>query len=350
MIDPHVHTRDWDQSLKETISHSLTVAAMAGYSTLFDMPNTSPPLTFPHIIVKRIEYGREIAANIEKDKGIPLHYCVYGGVTSDPSQIETLVTLHSHLFPQLVGLKLFAGHSTGNMGVTTPYLLKEVYEALKRSHYKGVLAVHCEDESLIDNSLFSLQDPASHLMARPKEAEISSVEKQIALCKESSFEGTLHICHISTKEAIEMVSYHRAKGMNITCGATSHHALLNESLMETKGLLAKMNPPLRSVRDQKAVFDGLLDGSIDWIESDHAPHTIEDKLMGASGVPGFAGSLQLILKLRENDIKESHLDSLLGDKVNEVYHTDFPVTVPSNIAIQEVIDEVEGEYPFTIFS
>jgi dihydroorotase len=235
------------------------------------------------------------------------------------------------------------------MGVTTPFLLDEVYDALKRSHYKGVLAVHCEDERLIHNELFSLEDPSSHLIARPKEAEISSVEQQIALCKKHSFEGTLHICHISTKEAIEMVTFHRAKGMNITCGATAHHALLDESLMKSKGLFSKMNPPLRSISDQKAVFQGLLDGSIDWIESDHAPHTIEDKLKGASGVPGFAGSLKLLLALREHHISESHLDSLLGDRVNEVYHTDFSVTVPSNIAIYEIMNEVESSYLFTIF-
>jgi dihydroorotase len=349
MIDPHVHTRDWDQASKETISHAFSVASMAGFTTLFDMPNTSPALTFPHIIAKRLEYGREVVKNIEKEKGLELNYCVYGGVTSDPSQIETLVSLHSHLFPHLVGLKLFAGHSTGNMGVTTPFLLDEVYDALKRSHYKGVLAVHCEDERLIHNELFSLEDPSSHLIARPKEAEISSVEQQIALCKKHSFEGTLHICHISTKEAIEMVTFHRAKGMNITCGATAHHALLDESLMKSKGLFSKMNPPLRSISDQKAVFQGLLDGSIDWIESDHAPHTIEDKLKGASGVPGFAGSLKLLLALREHHISESHLDSLLGDRVNEVYHTDFSVTVPSNIAIYEIMNEVESSYLFTIF-
>ncbi len=349
MIDPHVHTRDWEQSSKETMYHAFSVASSGGFSTLFDMPNTSPALTFPHIIVKRIEFAKEVVERVEKEKALPLYYALYGGVTSDPSQIETLVTLHRHLFPHLVGLKLFAGHSTGNMGVTTPFLLKEVYNTLKRSHYKGVLAVHCEDERLINNSLFSLDNPPSHLASRPKEAEISSVEKQIAYCKETLFEGTLHICHISTKEAIEMVSYQREKGMLITCGATAHHALLDDSVMETQGLLAKMNPPLRSKEDQMAVFQGLLDGSVDWIESDHAPHTLQDKLLGASGVPGFAGSLKLIKALREHAVGESHLDSLLGDKVNEIFHTDFPVTVPSNIAIDEVVGTIEGEYPFNIF-
>ncbi|NCB02835.1 MAG: dihydroorotase [Spirochaetia bacterium] len=349
MIDPHVHTRDWDQSEKETMRHALSVASLGGFSTLFDMPNTSPPLTFPHLISKRLEEGLLITKELEREKGVEMHYCVYGGLTSDPSQIETLVTLYRHLFPHLIGFKLFAGHSTGNMGVTTVHLLREVYGALKRSHYKGVLAVHCEDESLIRNDLFTLENPISHTIARPKEAEISSLEQQIALCKETSFEGTLHICHISTKEAIEMVNYHKGRGMNITCGATPHHALLDESLMETQGLLAKMNPPLRSKEDCEAVFNGLIDGSIDWIESDHAPHTIEDKLNGASGIPGFGGTLTLIRRLRESGVEEEHLDSLLGNRVNEVYHTDFPVMVPSNLSIDEVVGRIIGEYPFTIF-
>ncbi len=349
MIDPHVHARDWDQLEKETIKHALMVASTAGFTTIFDMPNTSPALTFPHIIAKRIEEGQKCAKEIAREQNIEINYCVYGGITSDPSQIETLVTLHEHLFPHLIGLKLFAGHSTGHMGITTSHLLREVYEALKRSQYKGVLAVHCEDEAFIKNDLFDLENPISHTYARPVEAEIASVEKQITLCKESGFKGTLHICHISTKDAIEMVSYHKSKGMDITCGATAHHALLNESIMNTKGLLAKVNPPLRSIEHQKAVFHGLLDGSIDWIESDHAPHTMKDKLLGASGIPGFGGTLRLIQTLREHDVKESHLDYLLGERVNEVFHTDFSVFVPSPMCIDDTVENVIGEYPFTVF-
>ncbi len=285
MIDPHVHLRDWEQKAKETIEHGLTVASKIGIHTVFDMPNTQPALTFAQTIVDRITYGNQIATTIDPD----FSYCVFGGLTSDPSQVELVAKLHSHLFPRLIGLKMFAGHSTGNMGIVNSAIQDEVYQGLKRAHYKGVLAVHCEMESLLKPHLFSLEDPISHTLARPREAEIASVEKQIELAQNNLFEGTLHICHVSTKEAIEMVNYHKEKGMAITCGATPHHALLDESVMLTQKLFAKVNPPLRKKEDVAAVFTGLLDGSIDWIESDHAPHTIEDKEKGASGMPAFMG-------------------------------------------------------------
>ena len=345
MIDPHVHLRDWDQKEKETIEHGLSVASSIGITTVFDMPNTQPPLTFASDIVKRIEYGTEIAGRIDPR----ISYCVYGGVTADPSQIELVVSVHSHLFPRLVGLKMFAGHSTGNMGIVSRSSQREVYRTLKRTGYKGVLAVHCEDESLLRPDLFSPDDPFSHTQARPKEAEIASVESQIELVRSSAFEGTVHICHISTREAIELVNYHKSRGMAVTCGATAHHALLDESVMLSEGLFAKMNPPLRKSDDVKAVFEGLMDKSIDWIESDHAPHTVKDKMEGASGIPGFYGTLLLIERLRKAGVSEMHLDRLCGEAVNEAFSTSFEVNVPSSYIISREIDRIGNEYEFNPF-
>jgi dihydroorotase len=345
MIDPHVHLRDWEQKAKETIEHGLSVASNIGIHTVFDMPNTQPALTFPSVIVDRITYGTKIAQKIDSQ----LSYCVYGGLTTDESQIEVLTQLYTHLFPQLIGFKMFAGHSTGNMGIVSNYNQSEVYRVLKRAHYKGVLAVHCEQESLLRPELFSLSDPISHTLARPKEAEIASIENQIRLFQQHSFEGTLHICHISTKESIELVTYHKKRGMAITCGATAHHALLDEQVMNTEKLFAKMNPPLRTVEDRDAVFEALLDGRVDWIESDHAPHTIEDKEKGASGIPGFYGTLLLLQALRGAHISEEHLENLCGNNVNKTFNTSFLVDVPSPISISQELIKISNEYPFNPF-
>ena len=111
MIDPHGHLRDWKQSDKETILHGMTVAAMAGFTDLFDMPNTNPPCTDRQTILDRLAAGSEA----EERTGVSYH--LYAGLTADPEEIRTMAGLHSELFPLVIGLKMFAGQSTGNMGI-----------------------------------------------------------------------------------------------------------------------------------------------------------------------------------------------------------------------------------------
>ncbi len=341
MIDVHVHLRDGVQSEKETLVHGMQTAALLKMTALFDMPNTVPPLTTEEAIVQRIATGRAAAMQSSEAS---LFYGVYGGVTADASQLGALVDLHRSLFPALVGLKLFAGHSTGNMGLTTYEKQRAVYRHLAQVGYSGVLAVHCEKESLMRPNLYDPERPESHCAVRPAEAEIASVADQIEAVRESGFSGNLHICHISTSGAIGLVSSARKEGMRITCGATAHHALLNESVAGTPGHLCRMNPPLRSESDRSAVFSGLLDGSVDWIESDHAPHTIADKAAGASGVPGFAGTALLIRSLRRAGAKEAHLRRLCGERALQVFKMDLPISVPTEEQLDSVLQQLRNAY------
>ena len=187
MIDPHVHLRDWSQSEKETMAHGLSVASRSQFTTLFDMPNTSPALTFPHLVSRRIEEGTSVAHKVSEQNSREVNYAAYGGITGDLSQIESLVSLHRHLFPRMIGLKLFAGHSTGNMGISSVAQQREIYRTLTETGYRGVVAVHCEKESLMKGELFDPSYPPSHLRARPKEAEIASIEDQIRLVRSLPF-------------------------------------------------------------------------------------------------------------------------------------------------------------------
>ena len=168
--------------------------------------------------------------------------------------------------------------------------------------------------------------------------------------KETGFLGHLHICHISTKEGVALVKKAKKEGMNISSGATAHHALLNTEAYKKQGLFVKMNPPLRAEEDRKAIFNSLVLGDIDWIESDHAPHTIKDKEKGASGVPGFAGTLLLIKALRKAGVSDEKLNILCGEKVNEVFGFALPITVLSDEKIDEVLAEVRKAYPFDAFA
>ena len=130
MIDAHVHLRDWGQSEKETLLHGMSVALSCGVDELFDMPNTSPPLTERASVERRISDAKRC--------GLPVRYHLYAGVTSDPSQIEEVVALTREYPSEVIGLKMFAGHSTGNMGLVEGDIQKKVYRTLASLGYEGV--------------------------------------------------------------------------------------------------------------------------------------------------------------------------------------------------------------------
>ena len=349
MIDVHVHLRDGIQAEKETIVHGMHTAALCGITAVFDMPNTAPALTDRTAVMERLKLGEASARQVGNAMGGELFYGVYGGVTDDPTQLEAMVSIAEQNFPLVVGLKMFAGHSTGEMGLVTYARQRSVYESLALLGYTGVLAVHCEKEQLMRPDLWDPDHPESHCLARPAEAEIASVADQIAAVRDTGFQGALHICHISTAGALDLVRQARQEGLRITCGATAHHALLDDSVASTPHNLCRMNPPLRSVEDRDAIFHGLCDGSVDWIESDHAPHTLADKMQGASGVPGFAGYALLVCALRQAQVSEAHLRRLCGERASRIYGVSLPVNVPSSSFLESALSGVRNAYPWDPF-
>ncbi|MGP1439278.1 MAG: dihydroorotase [Treponema sp.] len=346
MIDVHVHFRDGSQCEKETIKHGFSVAYKAGVLSCFDMPNTVPPLTTKKDILARLEFGQKMVEEVDQ-KAI---YRIYVGLTNDIEQIRDMVQIYNELFPRVVGFKMFAGHSTGNMGILEKDMQRTVYNTLVDCGYKGVIAVHCEKTQEMKEELFDISKPETHSLARPIIAEVESIKDQIDLVRETGFKGHLHICHISTKDGVVIVKKAKEECIDISSGATAHHALLNDEAYKTQRLFAKMNPPLRNEENRKAIFSALISGDIDWIESDHAPHTIKDKEAGASGIPGFAGTLLLIQHLRKAGVSEEKLNALCGENANKVFALNLPVSVPSNERINEVLPEIRKAYPFDAFS
>lgn len=343
MIDVHVHLRDWEQSAKETLAHGMEVAHSCGVDELFDMPNTSPPLTGREAILKRLEDASLCS--------VAVRYHLWAGVTSDYDQLIEVVELHRELFPRVIGLKMFAGHSTGNMGLTEEEEQKRVYQTLAKAEYRGVLALHCEKESLLRPDLEKLEDFSSHSFARPVAAEVASVTDQIRFAVEAGFKGHLHICHLSSIETLMLVEEARARGVRISCGLTPHHALLSTVDAQDRALYAKMNPPLRSETERSALFAALLAGRIDWIETDHAPHTLADKEGGASGIPGFSGMLLLVKSLVEAGATEELLMRLLGQRALEVFGLEKrTITHPPYDELSFRSLAAAKEYPFDSFA
>ncbi len=345
MIDPHVHLRDGEfQSQKETLSHGFEIAWKADLSAVFEMPNTIPSLTSELVITERFKAGEKALQELK----IPLFHGILPGITSSEKQIREVVDLWKRMFPKIPGLKMFAGQSTGNMGITEYEKQQQVYRMLNKYNFTGVLMVHCEKESLLRPELFDPQNPETHLLARPAVAEIESVRDQIVLAEKEGFRGTLHICHISVPESLDILEERRENlPFSITCGITPHHALLSvEDMKKPDGILLKVNPPLRSEAMREQMFAALCNGRIDWIETDHAPHTVKEKMEDyASGIPVLQFYNRFIEILYKNGLSHETVKNLTFGNIIKTFS--IPVgTFSENPGSQTVRSDEYGFDPF----
>jgi len=324
MIDPHVHCRDGSQSYKETIGHALGVAGRAGLSAIFDMPNTDPPITTR----QRVEERLDIADRAMAVLGNGVVYGLYVGITPDPEQVKEAVACWKDFFPRVVGLKMFAGRSVGDMTVIKEEEQQKVYEVLAGEGFTGVLAVHCEKEHYIKPGLWNPANPRSHSLARPPVSEIASIEDQIFFALKAGFNGVLHIAHISVPDSVALVAREQTTShFQITCGATPHHCMLSyEDIPDSKeGLLYKVNPPLRNRESRDEMLTLLKKGFINWIESDHAPHTLNEKLEQPylSGFPGLPFYPHFIMHLRKNGFSEEQIRDLTHRNICKTFGIDI---------------------------
>lgn len=301
-VDPHVHCRDEEQANKATIRSVSELARRQGIQAIFDMPNCKRPITSRKRVNERI-------ALAEKEKPV-VDYYLYVGLTADRDQIAEAVEIVK-TEPKVCGLKAYFGPSVGNLGVTETRDQRNIYQTLARRGYI-VLAGHCEKESLFKPKLWNPKEPWTHCLARPPQAEIESVRDQIKFALETDFKGNLHICHVSCPESVDLIHQVRRR-LRITCGVTPHHILFtSERLKEKDGLLYKVNPPLRNPKRVKKLRQYLKQGKIDWIETDHAPHTLKDKLEHpyCSGIPSLKMYKRLLFWLNREGLSWKEIEKL----------------------------------------
>ena len=263
--------------------------------------------------------------------------------------MEEVVRAWKDLFPRVVGLKLFAGHSTGAMGITDPREQALVYRTLAALGFDGVLAVHCEKEALLRPSEWDPTRPVTHARARPPAAEVASVDDQKAHARAARFRGTLHVCHISTPWAVDLVrgTHERTQdaGPRMSCGLAPHHALLDAGMMEREnGILLMMNPPLRPLPMPSLMMERLLQGQIDWIETDHAPHTLQDKTeRHASGIPGLPFYPRFVRLLAQRGMDGRRREELTHGAICRR----FGISIPTSGRPAD--ESLAREYPFDAF-
>ncbi len=304
VIDCHVHFREPGGTEKEDIESGSRAAVSGGVTTVLDMPNTNPATTTQEVLDQKIE--------IAKKKS----YCNIGfflGATS--KNLNSLNEIKGYK-----AIKVYAGSSTGDL-----LLDKESDQSKLLEITEKIVCVHAEDEDLINQAKEFYKDdlePEVHSCIRHRECAIKSVEKLIALAKK--YNKHVHICHVSTEEELELIKKAKKENIKITCEVAPHHLFLNDEYYESMGNMIKINPPVRSKADNEALFEGLIDGTIDMIATDHAPHTKEEKKKdyekAPSGVPEIEHSLSLMLnEVSEEKIKIEKLVEIMSKNPATVF-------------------------------
>jgi dihydroorotase len=251
---------------------------------------------------------------------------------------------------------MFAGRSVGDLSVTAEADQSLVYRVLAEEGFTGVVAVHCEKESEMHPELWNPKIPVSHCRARPPEAEYASVLDQINFSGEVGFKGYLHIPHVSTNLSVHAVVEARKQGRKISMGVTPHHLLFSdERMMQPDGILYKVNPPLRDAVENMLLMNYLRDGAIDWIETDHAPHTFAEKTGKVldekgnpkydSGIPSLVFYPRLIEVLVQNGFSQAQLDRITHTNIENVFGISLPKReIPSDV--RRITLELANEYEF----
>ncbi len=315
-IDSHVHCRDGKQAYKETIAHALSVAEEAGVDAIFDMPNTDPPIINNSLVEERLSIAKSCNSSV--------FYGLYVGLTSSEEQIKEAVNCCKKHFPRVVGLKMFAGKSVGELSVINAEEQMKVYKILREENFSGVLVVHCEKESFMKPEEWDVNNPVTHCHTRPSISELASVIDQILFALNSGFRGHLHIAHVSCPETVEYINMTRKNHpeLKLSCGATPHHLFLNMDIMKGEnGRLLKVNPPLRSAAEQKKLLECLKNGMIDFIETDHAPHSPAEKLNSPfmSGIPWLDQWPTIVELLKKEGFSDLEIENLTFDNACKVF-------------------------------
>lgn len=279
-VDVHVHLREPGFSYKETIATGSAACAHGGYTTVCAMPNLNPaPDSSEHLAVEEALIQGEAFIDVRPYASITMGQKGEGELT-DMAALSGRV----------------CGFSDDGRGVKTAETMREAMQKCKAAD--SIIAAHCEDMSWIPAG-GAIHDGAfakAHgIPGIPSESEWKPIERDIALCCETGCR--YHVCHVSTKESVALIRQAKAAGVNITCETGPHYLLLCQDDLQDLGRF-KMNPPLRNKDDQEALLAGLLDGTIDMIATDHAPHSAEEKAKGlrgsAMGVVGIETAFPLL--------------------------------------------------------
>ena len=251
-VDVHVHFREPGFSYKETIASGSAAAARGGYTAVCTMPNLDP---VPDSLIN-LQKQLDIINKDAKIKVLPFGSITKGELGNELADLEELASL-------------VCGFSDDGRGVDSTPLMRE---AMLRAKALGkIISAHCEDGTQIKDS---------------PEAEYKQIERDLKLADELG--APYHVCHISTAESVSLIRDAKKSGVDVTCETAPHYLVFSERDVRDDGRF-RMNPPLRDERSRIALLEGVADGTVDMIATDHAPHSAEEKSKGLASLNGIVG-------------------------------------------------------------
>ena len=283
-VDVHVHLREPGFCLKETIKSGTMAAARGGYTTVFAMPNLNPTPDSAENLAPQLEaIKRDAVINV-----IPYGTITVGEKGEKLSDMEAIA-------PDICAF------SDDGRGVQSEDMM---LSAMKRAKaLRKIIAAHCEDNSLLEGGYIHKDKYCAENGHKGicSESEWGPIARDIELCKKTGV--SYHVCHVSAKESVEIIRQAKRAGVDITCETGPHYLILDDSCLKDEGRF-KMNPPLRDKTDREALVEGIIDGTIDMIATDHAPHTEEEKSKGLAGsLMGVVGLETAFAELYTNLVK-----------------------------------------------
>lgn len=279
LVDLHVHLRDPGQTQKEDVFSGCRAAAAGGVTSLLAMPNTAPSMDSPERVEALLSKAKEA------DAAVYTAACITEGLRGErPTDLAALRRAGA-----------IALSDDGRPVKNTACLL----EALKRAPELGmIVTAHCEDQYLAEGGLLNEGEVSRFLGVKgiPNAAEDCGTARELAAA--ASVDAPIHICHVSTRGSVALIREAKARGVKVTAETCPHYLALTEKALKSQDADYRMNPPLRTEEDRLAVLEGLKDGTIDAIATDHAPHTPEEKadfLTAPNGSIGMETSLAACL-------------------------------------------------------
>lgn len=311
--DVHVHLREPGFSYKETIKTGTMASARGGYTSVCSMPNLNP-------VPDSVEHLQEQLDIIEKDAVINVH----------PYASITVNEMGEELSQMAEMSNMCVAYSDDGRGVQSDNMMLEAMKIAKE-HNKMIVA-HCEVNDLLEGGYihkgkYALEHNHKGICS---ESEWKQIERDIEIVKQTGC--AYHVCHISTKESVDLIRQAKKDGVDITCETGPHYLVLSDKDLQEDGRF-KMNPPLRDESDKEALIQGVLDGTIDMIATDHAPHSAEEKSKGLEksnmGVVGIetAFSVMYTYFVKTGIISLERLMELLSVNANQRFNIGSEIKV-----------------------
>lgn len=320
-IDVHVHLREPGFFYKETIASGSLAAAHGGYTTICSMPNLDPiPDSLAHL-------EPQLAAI---RKGACIEVVPYGAITVGEAGRQ--LAAYDEIAPYVCAF------SDDGRGVQDSTIMREAMRQIRG--YGKIVAAHCEDNTLLFGGYIHQGEYAAAHGHRgiSSESEWRQIERDLALVWETGVK--YHVCHISTKESVALIRKAKAEGLDVSCETAPHYLTLDDSMLQEDGRF-KMNPPLRSREDREALIAGVLDGTIDMIATDHAPHSAEEKSRGLEkslmGVVGLETAFPVLYTalVRPGILPLARLIDLMHNNPGRRFSLGTPLAVgqPANLTV-----------------